>query len=110
MEKGEDEAIMLSENNCSDCFKHFELMELTIILEPEYQLMKRLCDNCLEKFKELTKDSKVCVEVSNDSTLLYCYRCGLKTKDRELFKKHDCIKTESSIKFLESILKADKNA
>jgi len=101
--------MMLTENNCSDCFKHFELMELTIVVEPEYQILKRLCDKCLEKFKELSKDSKVCVEVSNDGTLLYCYRCGLKTEDRELFKKHDCIKTEASIKFVESILKDKKN-
>ncbi len=99
----------LTENNCSDCFKHFELLELTIVVEPKYQTMKRLCDKCLENFKELTKDTKVCVEVSNDGALLYCYRCGLKTEDKELFKRHDCIKTETSIKFLESILKDGKN-
>jgi len=36
--------------------------------------------------------------------IINCYRCGLKTKDEEYFKKHDCIKTEANIKFAKGLL------
>jgi len=101
--------MQLSEDNCTGCFKYFGMKNLTVILLVEEQQEGWLCDNCLEKFKEKSKDQKVAVEVSRDGTLLYCYRCGLKTEDEEVFKKHDCIKTESSIKFVESLLKDGKN-
>lgn len=93
----------LSEDNCTECKKHFKLIELTVVIEPKYRSLKRMCDKCLEKFKEETKDDKVCVEVSNDGTMLYCYRCGLKTVDKEFFKNHDCVRTETNIKFMKSL-------
>jgi hypothetical protein len=98
----------LSENNCTGCKKYFKLMEITIVVDPKRNTLERFCDKCLEKFQEMTKDTKVAVEVGADGTLLYCYRCGLKTSDEELFMKHDCIKTESNIKFVKTLMEDKK--
>ncbi len=93
----------LSDHNCSGCLKYFKYKDLTIVLDPKTESEWRFCDKCLENFKEMTKDNKVAVELSDKGTLLYCYRCGLKTKDSELFTKHDCIKMKQTLKFIDSL-------
>jgi len=99
----------LSENNCTGCKKHFKFQEITIVVDPKRDILERFCDKCLAKFQEMTKDRKVAVEVSANGTLLYCYRCGLKTDDEELFMKHDCIKTEANIKFVKTLMQDKKD-
>lgn len=94
----------LSEKNCTGCFKHFKsAKELTFLVDPKKETMDRYCDICLEKYKEQTKDEKVAVEIVGDKTFLYCYRCELRTTDRNLFMQHDCIKMNSNNKFVESL-------
>ena len=101
----------MSQNNCTDCKKYIKpregkIMLTVVILKTEQEVMF-LCEKCLIKFKEQTMDQKVAVEIdptSLEANLFYCYRCGLKTKDEEYFKKHDCIKTEANIKFAKGLL------
>ena len=101
----------LSQNNCSECLKYVKpkggkIMLTVVILKTEEQV-KFLCKKCLAKFKELTKDDKVALEVdpvSLETGLFYCYRCELKTKDEEHFKNHDCVKTEATLKFAKSLM------
>ena len=80
---------------------------LTVVILKTEQIVMSLCDKCLNRFKEATKDQKVAVEIdptSLEPIVNYCYRCGLKTKDNEYFIKHDCIKTESTLKFARSLM------
>ncbi len=93
----------LTDHNCSGCLKYFKYKDLTIVLDPKTESEYRFCEKDLIKFKEMTKDSKVAVELNRDGTILYCYRCELKTKDHEEFMKHDCIKVNHSRKFLSSM-------
>lgn len=99
----------ISENNCTNCLKHFKAKELTLVLDPKDLSENRYCDKCLEKFKKATEDEKVAVEIKNGKVLMYCYRCGLKTEDESLFMKHDCIKTKATIKFTKSLMNSDRN-
>lgn len=101
----------ITENNCSECLRYIKpkngKIMLTVVILKTEQEVKTLCAKCLDKFKELTKDSKVALEIDPNSLELithYCYRCGLKTKDKEYFIKHDCVKTEATIKFVKSLV------
>jgi len=100
----------LSEKNCTGCKKYFRKPKsLTIVIDPKRQTMDSLCEKCLDNFKEMTKDSKVAIEVTKDESILYCYRCGLRTKDNNLFLRHDCIKMKTNIDFTKSLLESDHN-
>ena len=94
----------LSENNCSTCFKHFKTKELTIVIDGNSGKAGNLCGKCLEKYKKLSEDEKVGVEIVDGKTLLYCWRCGLKTENNDLFLSHECTKTKSTIEFAKSLL------
>lgn len=102
--------VNLSENNCTECKRYVKpknnKIMLTVVLLKTEQEVRYLCKKCLAKFKELTKDTKVALEIdptSLEATVFYCYRCELKTKDKEYFKKHDCIKTKFEIDFLRTL-------
>jgi len=104
----------LSENNCTDCKKYVKpkngKIMLTVVIFKTEQVIQYLCEKCLTKMKELTKDDKVAIEVDPtgiDPDVLYCYRCELKTKDKEIFKRHNCIKTQQTLKFAKSLMEND---
>jgi len=91
--------------NCTDCLKYVKRKEkMTVVIMDKENTVDFLCDKCLEKMKERTKDQKVAVEITRDSSVLFCYRCGLKTKDNMLFLKHDCVKTNANLKFIKSLI------
>lgn len=103
-------AVSLGENNCTECLRYVKpknkKIMLTVVLLKTEQEVKYLCNKCLAKFKELTKDDKVALEVdptSLEPSLHYCYRCELKTKDEDYFKKHDCDKTRMNLEFVKSL-------
>lgn len=109
-------SVNLSENNCSECLKYVKpkggKIMLTVVILKTEQEIKYLCKKCLAKFKELTKDDKVALEIDptgQDPDVFYCYRCGLKTKDNDYFIKHDCVKTERTLKFAKSLMENNEN-
>ena len=109
-------SVNISENNCSECLRYVKpkggKIMLTVVILKTEEIVKFLCKKCLAKFKEQTKDDKVALEIdpiSLETGLMYCYRCGLKTKDEEYFKKHDCVKTESTLKFAKSLMEKNEN-
>lgn len=102
--------VSLSENNCTECKKYVKpknkKIMLTVVLLKTEQEVRFLCKKCLAKFKEKTKDQKVALEIdptSLEPTVFYCYRCELKTKDEDFFKKHNCSKTRFDLDFLKSL-------
>ena len=103
--------VSLSENNCTECKKYVKpknkKIMLTVVLLKTEQEVRFLCKKCLEKFKAKTKDQKVALEIdptSLEPTVFYCYRCEYKTKDENLFKKHDCVKMKSTLNFVKSLV------
>jgi len=104
-------SVSLTPNNCTECLRYVKpkgkKIMLTVVIMKTEETIMFLCQKCLDKFKEKTKDQKVAVEIDPNSlepSILYCYRCGLKTKDDDQFLKHDCKKTKATLDFVKSLM------
>jgi len=104
--------VSLTSNNCAKCLRNCKSKDLTYLVIPDENFAGNFCSKCLKKFQDVNPELVV-VEIDGMKhdgknnpvkTWLSCSKCKLRTKDSNLFMKHDCSKMETSLKFIKSLV------